>query len=125
MSISISLSLSLYIYIYIYIHTYVYLYLSFSLSLYIYIYIYIYICAGRFNSQQSPGGPPVGRGNDAVGNPPRAQFLQFEFFELILLSKLDKLFPVEQFEATVSQSTVNSPLLAGGCVARLSRDLQA
>ena len=34
--------------------------------------------------------------------------LQFEFFELILLLKLDKQFPVEQFEATVSQSTVPS-----------------
>ena len=31
---------------------------------------------------------------------------QFELFELILLSKLDKPFPVERFEATVSQSAV-------------------
>ena len=36
---------------------------------------------------------------------------QFELFELILLLKLDKHFPVEQFEATVSQSAVPSPSL--------------
>ena len=34
---------------------------------------------------------------------------QFELFELILLLKLDKQFPVEQCEATVSQSTAPSP----------------
>ena len=34
---------------------------------------------------------------------------QFEFFELIILSKLDKEFSIEQFEPTVSQSTVPSP----------------
>ena len=53
-----------------------------------------------------------GRGDDTVGNPHRAQISQFELFELILLLKLDKQFPVEQFEATVSQSTVPSPLLS-------------
>ena len=37
-------------------------------------------------------------------------FSKFELFDLILLLKLDKQFPVEQFEATVSQSTVPSPL---------------
>ena len=47
-----------------------------------------------------------GRGGDAVGNPRRTQSSQFEFFELILLLKLDKRFAVEQFEATISQSTV-------------------
>ena len=52
-----------------------------------------------------------GRGDDTVGNPHRAQPSQFELFELVLLMKLDKLFPVEQFEATLSQSTVPSPLL--------------
>ena len=51
------------------------------------------------------------KGDDTVGNPHRAQISQFELFELILLFKLDKQFPVEQFEATVSQSTVPSPLL--------------
>ena len=54
--------------------------------------------------------PPEG-GDDAVGNPHRAQIYQFEFFELILLLRLDKRFPVEQFEATVSQSTAPSPPL--------------
>ena len=50
-------------------------------------------------------------GDDAVRNPHRAQISQFELFELVLLLRLDKQFPVEQFEATVSQSTVPSPLL--------------
>ena len=50
-----------------------------------------------------------GRGDDTVGNPHRAQIVQFELSELILLSTLDKQLPVEQFEATVSQSTVPSP----------------
>ena len=58
----------------------------------------------------------LGRGDDKVGNPHRAQISQFELFELILSLKLDKQFPVEQVEATVSQSTVPSPPLrcAGG-----------
>ena len=53
----------------------------------------------------------LGRGDDAVGNPDRAQISQFELFELILLLKLDKQFPVEQFEAAGSQSTVPFPPL--------------
>ena len=62
----------------------------------IYIYIYIYI--------------------DIISIKQKAWFTgmfpkQFEFFELILLSKLDKQFPAKQFEATVSQSTVPSPSL--------------
>ena len=44
----------------------------------------------------------------------RAQISQFEFFELILMLRLDKRSPVEQFEATVSQSTVPSPPLSYG-----------
>ena len=52
-----------------------------------------------------------GRGDDTVGNPHRAQISQFELFELILLLKQDKQFPVEQFEATVSQTTVRYPPL--------------
>ena len=55
----------------------------------------------------------VRRGDDTVGNPHRAQMSQFELFELIRLLKLDKQFPLEQFEATVSQSTVPSPPLEG------------
>ena len=55
---------------------------------------------------------PFGRGDDEVGIPHRAQIYRFELFELLLLLKLDKEFPVEQFEATVSsQSTLPSPPL--------------
>ena len=49
------------------------------------------------------------RGDDAVGNPYRAQIYQFELFELILLLKLDDQFSIERFEATASQSTVSFP----------------
>ena len=56
-------------------------------------------------------GGKLGRGDDTVGNPHRAQFVQFELFELILLWTSDEKFPVDRFEATVSQSTVTSPLL--------------
>ena len=56
------------------------------------------------------------RGDDTVGNSHRARTYQFELFELILLLKLDNRFPVEQFEATVSQSTVPSPHLRYVCV---------
>ena len=54
----------------------------------------------------------LGRGDDTVGNPHRAQICQFELFGRILLLKLDKQLHVEPFEATVFQSTVPSPLLA-------------
>ena len=53
----------------------------------------------------------IGRGDDKVGNPHRAQIHQFELFQLVLLLKPDKRFPVERFEAAVSQSTV-PPLLS-------------
>ena len=56
----------------------------------------------------------VGRGDDTVGNPPRARMSQFELFEFILLLKFGKRFPVERFEATVSQSTAPSPPLPKG-----------
>ena len=49
-----------------------------------------------------------GRGDDTVGNPHRAQISQFEVFELNLVWKLDKQFPVEQLEAT--SISVNSTL---------------
>ena len=56
------------------------------------------------------GREELGRGDDnTVGNPHRAQMSQFELVELILLLRLDKQFPVEQFEATIPQSTVPSP----------------
>ena len=62
----------------------------------------------------APALPRLGRGDETVGNPHRAQISQFELFELILLLKLDKQFPIEQFEPTVSQSTVPSPPLRSG-----------
>ena len=40
-----------------------------------------------------------------------AQIYKFKHFEIILLFKFGKRFPVEQFEATVSQPTVPSPPL--------------
>ena len=64
------------------------------------------ICAGPVWK-----APRIGRGDDTVGNPHRAQIYQFELFEPILLLKLDKQLPVERFEATVSLSTVPSPPL--------------
>ena len=53
----------------------------------------------------------LGRPDDTVGNPHRAQISQFELFELILLLQLDKRFSIERFEPTVSQSAVPSPPL--------------
>ena len=51
-----------------------------------------------------------GRRDDEVGNPHRGQMPKFEFFELFLLFKLGSKLYIERFEATVSQSTVSSPL---------------
>ena len=39
----------------------------------------------------------------------RAQISQFKLFGLILVLKLGKQFPAEQFEATASQAIVPSP----------------
>ena len=50
----------------------------------------------------------LSRGDETVGNPYRAQIYRLELFEFILLLKLDKQLPVEQLEATLSQSTVPS-----------------
>ena len=50
-------------------------------------------------------------GDDTVGHPHRSQNCQFELFELIISLKLDNKFSIEQFEPTVSQSTVSSPFL--------------
>ena len=73
--------------------------------------IIIIIIVGPVRPQESQSRD-VGRGaGDAVGNPHQAQIVQFESFELILLLKLDKQVSVEQFEPTVSQSTVPSPPL--------------
>ena len=49
-----------------------------------------------------------GEGDDTVGNPHRAQIYEFEFFELVHLFKIEKQFPVEQFDAAVTRSTVPS-----------------
>ena len=49
------------------------------------------------------------RGYDTVGNHHRAQVAQFELFEFVLILEEDKQLPVEQFEATVSQSAVSCP----------------
>ena len=51
-------------------------------------------------------------GDETVGNPHRTRIAQVELFELSLLLKLDKQFPVEQFEVRVSQSTGPSPPLS-------------
>ena len=98
--------------------------INLSLSLYIYIYIYIYVswtceddeidkALEEAEEQWLPDEEKkdLGRGDDTVGNPHRAQISQFGLFELVLSSKLDKQFPVEQFKATVSQATVPSPPL--------------
>ena len=67
-------------------------------------------------AMQANQAAKVGRGDDTVGNPHRAQIYRFELFELILLLKLDKQLPVQRFEATLSQSTVPSPPLKRACV---------
>ena len=63
-------------------------------------------------------GRIFGRGDDTVGNPHRAQMSQFELFELVLLLKLDRQSPVEQFQPAVSHSAVPSPPRALGFAAR-------
>ena len=51
----------------------------------------------------------LGRGEDTLGNPHQGQVSQSELCEFILSLKLDKQLSIEQFEATLSQSTVPSP----------------
>ena len=55
--------------------------------------------------------PIVGRGDDTVGNPIELKCLNSSFPSLLSYSNERKQFPVEQFEATVSRSTVPYPLL--------------
>ena len=74
-------------------------------------YIYIYIYTHTYTPSTFRKG-----GADLVGNPHRAQISQFKRFELILLLASDKQFPVDQFEATVSRSTVRSPFLCSQLV---------
>ena len=54
-----------------------------------------------------------GRGDDTVGNPHEAQNYQFELFELILLSNLDRQSPVEQFEPQYLTQQDPPPLKVG------------
>ena len=53
------------------------------------------------------------------------EFLDLRFSSFILLSKSDRQFPVEQFEAAVSQSTVPSPPLDRGVEAPRELDLES
>ena len=113
-----------------YIHTYVYIHIC------IYIYIYIEICLSppihpdpktysrdgcvvkavdprRLGvvPRKVPKSPLVGRGDDTVGNPHRAQISQFELFELILLLKFDKA-PYRAIRGnSISVSSTLPPLL--------------
>ena len=78
----------------------------------------VYSLKDRGSAVRSKLATRLGRGDDAVGNPHRPQIYKFELFELILLLNLDKQFPFEQFEATVSQSTAPSPLLLSSQTSR-------
>ena len=64
--------------------------------------------AGCGGGSRRSDAASLGRGDDTVGNPHRAQISQFELF---LLLELDNILSIERFEPTVSQSTVSSPLL--------------
>ena len=68
----------------------------------------------RVRVQHFPRSRYFGRLDNTIGNPHRAQISQVELFEIIILLKLGKQLSVEQFEATVSQSTVSSPRLSTG-----------
>ena len=76
---------------------------SYTIVIHIYIYRYVVVSYDKAT---------IGRGDDTVGNPHRAQICQSELFELILFLKLDKQLPVEQFEAVASQSIVPFPPLS-------------
>ena len=60
-------------------------------------YIWMFILVGLF-----------GRGDDTVGSPHLTQMSQFELFELILLLKLDELFPVEQQSGKYNRTSVTA-----------------
>ena len=51
----------------------------------------------------------IGRGDNTVGSPHRAQIVQFEFLGAYPRIELDDKFPVEQFEATASQFSLQYP----------------
>ena len=69
-------------------------------------------------------GRALGRGEDTVGDPHRAQISQFELFEPILLSKLVKQLPVERFDTTVFESTVPPPSYPWGLAEWARRELR-
>ena len=71
--------------------------------------INIYIWQESGSTMHSPLPQLSAGGDDTDGKHHWTQIYKFELFELILLWKLDKQLPVEQFEATVSQSTAPSP----------------
>ena len=129
----------IYICIYIYFHICIYVYnIYIYICIYIYIYIYAYTWARRpflpppalaralpgapreyinSNSSSSSSSSSIGRGDDSVGNPYRAQISQFELLEHYpfvywdwtngSLSSNSR--QVDRFEAAVSQSAVPSP----------------
>ena len=67
------------------------------------------LCTHSLSTCASPS-PIHSDGRDATfGNHHRAQTSRFELFELSISLALDKSFPVEQFEPTVSHSTVPFP----------------
>ena len=106
----------IYIYIYIerdviiavYVYTYIYI-------MYIYIYIYIYRIPEPPLHAMVPHSPFFlllsEGGMIRLETLIELIFLNSSFSRSILLLKLGTQFPVEQFEATVSQSTVPSPPL--------------
>ena len=51
----------------------------------------------RLSRESVQGALQFGRADDTLGSPHRAQISQFELFEFILLLKLDRQFPVQQF----------------------------
>ena len=94
-----------------YLYTHIFICMYICTHIYIYIYIYTHRrglpapLLRRVNVQRLD----LGRGDDTVGNPHRAQMSEFEFFELVPLLELDKVVSIEQFEAAVSQSTAPFP----------------
>ena len=57
---------------------------------------------------QTKKATATGRGDDAVGNPHRAEIDKLKLFELVLFLKVDRQFSIERFEPTATHSTVSS-----------------
>ena len=60
--------------------------------------------ASRKPAARRRSGAPRNAGDDAVGNPDRAQVIQFDSFEFFLLLELDKPLSIERFEPTVPRA---------------------